>query len=109
MSRIAEAVVDALYQRAAGFCEACGGPMGAGAIHHRHPRGMGGTRIEWIDRLPNLMLVHGDLRTNCHNLTEYSIHANPVRSYRLGHMVRRGQDPAVIPFETVRNLRELVA
>lgn len=106
MSRIPVTVVEDVYERAAGYCEACGGPLGmlGAALHHRLPRSAGG-----LDETANLMLVHGSLRLNCHNLSEYSIHQNPTRSYRLGHMVRRGMRPADIPAMVAADLRLLRA
>lgn len=114
MSRIPPAVVNAVYRRAGGdfttlhgngaYCEACGFPTGthATALHHRLPRSAGG-----LDTPENLMLVHGDLSWNCHNLSEYSIHQNGDRSYALGHLVRRGHDPARHPIVARRDLRTL--
>lgn len=101
---ISNKVITALHDRAGGFCEACLGPLGwlTSAVHHRKLRSQGGGH-----ELANLMLVHGDLAWNCHNLTEYSIHQNPTRSYRLGHMVRSGADPANTPLIPARDLRSL--
>lgn len=116
MSRIPKAVVNEVYRRAGedGYlhgaepdCEACGYPIppGGGALHHRLPRSAGGG-----DTAANLMLVHGGVTGGCHNLTEWSIHQNPTRSYRLGHMLRRGQDPETAPPPVVeRDLRSLRA
>lgn len=70
------------------------------ALHHRLPLSAGGPNVA-----VNLMLVHG----GCHNVAPGSIHQNPARSYRLGHLVRRGGDPAEIPVVAVANLRELRA
>lgn len=112
MSRIPRAVAAEVTYRAGGYCEACGGPLvGAMAFHHRMARGMGGAgnHFPWIDTAANLMLVHGDLGWNCHNLTEYSIHQNPERSLRLGHIVPWGTDPATVPVVVARDLLELRA
>jgi len=93
MSRIPKRVVEAVHDRANGHCEACGWPLhGAAALHHRLPRSGGGK-----DETANLMLLHGGYDVNCHNLSEHSVHQNPARSYRLGHLVRRGTDPATVP------------
>lgn len=118
MSRISMVQAELVIERASNwegclFCEACGGPVGSlkWAFHHRHARGMGGAgnHFPWIDQAVNLMLVHGDLRVNCHNLSEYSIHQNPARSERLGHIVPWGTDPATVPFRAARDLQELRA
>lgn len=112
MSRIAPAVALEVEERADGFCEACGGWLGVGmaegpSFHHRHARGMGGAgnHMEWIDQAINLMLVHN----LCHNIAPGSIHQNPDRSRRLGHIVSLGTDPTPIVVQVVRNLRELRA
>lgn len=116
MSRIPPAVAAEVIARATDdetgwlLCEACGGRVTGGyALHHRHPRGRGGSRLPWIDTPVNLMLVHGDLRVNCHNLTEYSIHSRVTRSRRLGHIVPYGTDPATVPVIVEPRLRELRA
>lgn len=108
MSRITPAVAEEVDERANGYCEACGWPLGeVGEFHHRHARGMGGAgnHMPWIDTAINLMKVHG----RCHNLDRGSIHQNPDRSRRLGHIVSLGVDPATIVIQVVRNLRELRA
>lgn len=114
MSRIPPREVQVVVERAGGYCEACGGPLGhlRTALHHRHARGMGGAgnKLSFIDTAVNLMLVHGDLVLNCHNLTEYSIHQNVDRSKRLFHILPWGTDPHTVPAPVVaRNLRELRA
>lgn len=100
---VAAEVLDRAYAPELGclVCEACGGLIAGGhAFHHRHARGMGGAANDfpWIDTAINLMVVHGDLSRNCHNLTPYSIHQNPARSRRLGHIVPYGTDPATVPW-----------
>lgn len=116
MSRIPTAVAVEVLARAtddeygALLCEACTHPIaGAYAFHHRHPRGRGGSRLPWIDTAVNLMVVHAYFGWNCHNLTEYSIHQNPARSRRLGHIVPYGIDPATVPVVGEPRLRELRA
>lgn len=95
-------------ERANWHCEACGGGLNtanreAYALHHRKSR-------RYHDDSPaNLMVVCGAIWSNCHNLSEGSIHQNPARSRRLGHIIGEHDDPALIPVITVRNLRELRA
>ncbi len=101
-------VVNAVYRRAGigdlhdlgPYCEACGGLIGTRvpALHHRLLRSAGGQHTA-----ENLMLVHSE----CHNVAPGSIHQNPTRSYRLGHLVHRGQDPATVPVIVARDLRDL--
>lgn len=116
MSRISMVEAEKVLDRASDFngwlyCEACGGAIGGYhyVFHHRHAHGMGGgAGRPWMETAANLMLVHGDLRLNCHNLTEYSIHQNPERSERLFHIIR--DDPALFPAPIVaRDLLELRA
>lgn len=111
MSEISAATAEEILDRAHGYCEACAGPLGTlrTAFHHRHPKGRGNAarNFSWLHSAINLMVVHGDLRWNCHNLTEYSIHQNPARSYRLGHLVHYGVHPGTVPVLVARNLREL--
>lgn len=118
MSRIAAGQLSIIVDRASTwdgqmFCEACGGLIGSlhWVLHHRHARGMGGAgnHFPWIDKAVNIMLVHGDVRLNCHNLTEYSIHQNPDRSLRLGHIVPYGTDPATVSVTVARDLRAIRA
>jgi hypothetical protein len=87
-------VRDAVYDRAGFRCEVCGA---AGAytysLHHRRPRGMGGSRAEDTDQPPNLLLICGSGTTGCHGRIE---------SYRenardLGLLLRPWQDPAETP------------
>jgi HNH endonuclease len=84
---ISKATAAEVHERSDGFCEACGGRLGAygGVFHHRKLRSRGGR-----DDAVNLMEVH----PVCHNGHRYSIHGAPDRSERLGHMVASGKDPA---------------
>lgn len=85
-------VVEAIYERAGGYCEAGGLPLsGEVALHHRKLRSQSGEHT-----VANLILVHGD----CHR----AIHANPHRSYELGHMVRRREDPALVEIQHLPGL-----
>lgn len=97
-----ETVLEVVW-RARGFCEACGLPMGSEtpAFHHRKSRKYGDHSAA------NTMWVHAGFRINCHNLHQGSIHQNPVRSHRLGHILYEHEDPRTVPVQTVRNLLEL--
>jgi len=68
--------------RAQNRCEACGGPDPF-HMHHRKLKSQGGKH-----EAANLLFVHWA----CHE----SIHANPTRSYLLGHLVRSWEDPSVV-------------
>lgn len=100
--------VEIVLARADWHCEACGEGLNtsnreAYALHHRKSRRFG-------DHSPaNIMVVCGAFWRNCHNLSEYSIHANPKRSRRLGHMLYERQDPASVPVIVARDLKTLRA
>lgn len=92
-------IKEQVWGRCGGACEFCG--FGISTIrqmhvHHRKMRSQGG---DWS--LPNLMGVH----QACHNTGSFSIHANPARSYKLGHLVRSGDDPAAIPVQLLPSVR----
>jgi hypothetical protein len=109
VSRIPTAVVNEVLERAQGHCEACSWPiLGAYALHHRHPRGRGGSKLPWIDTAVNLMVLHGDFDNNCHNLTSYSVHSRVTRSRRLGHIIPYGTDPATVPVTVEPRLRAVL-
>jgi hypothetical protein len=81
-----QALAEEIHQRSDGHCEACGGWLSSegGVFHHRLLRSQGGR-----DTLANVMEIHAV----CHNGHTGSIHSQPARSYRLGHLVRSGIDP----------------
>lgn len=92
MSKIPAAVIAAVKARANGFCEACGGYLGAdgGVLHHRKRRSQGG-----LHDAVNLIEIHWV----CHNGHTNSIHSHGTRerSLRLGHLVSAYDDPADHP------------
>ncbi|MFC9966298.1 HNH endonuclease [Nocardia ignorata] len=87
-------VIELVRERAGGRCERCAWLLHAGGeIHHRVPRGMGGTRLAWINRPPNL--VH--ICLPCHRWAE------SYRSSALdtGWLVFRRRNPVEIPIHSV--------
>lgn len=77
-------VVATIHERAEGHCEGCGLPLsGKVDLHHRKLRSQGGAHT-----VENLIAVH--------HRGHMAIHANPKRSYELGHMVRGSSDPATV-------------
>lgn len=73
--------------RSAGFCEVCGARAGTN-IHHRAPRGMGGTKrnihtCEW------LLHVCGSGTTGCHGYIE----THRDEAYEKGWLLRRNAGP----------------
>lgn len=74
--------------RSAGFCEVCGHRAGSN-IHHRAPRGMGGTKRnihtpEW------LLHVCGSGTTGCHGYIE----SHRDEAYTNGWLLRASADPS---------------
>lgn len=76
---------DLIRQRADNRCEVCGTRMLTyGQIHHRRPRGMGGTRRKDASSPSNGLYVHPD----CHARIE----SNRKRAAYLGWLVGWGRD-----------------
>lgn len=69
-------------------CEACGFP-GVDHIHHRRPRGIGGSRLPDTNDPGNLLA----LCAVCHA----SIESDRERAYSFGWLVRQGVKPADMP------------
>lgn len=76
-----------------GMCLRCDDKPGS-QIHHRTPRGMGGTSDPAINQPPNLVWICLD----CHQ----QIESYRSRAYNDGWLVRRGADPSVTPLVTLR-------
>ncbi|WP_431976103.1 HNH endonuclease [Micromonospora haikouensis] len=68
-------------------------PRGRVSIHHRRPRGMGGTRRADAHALHNLMLLCGTGVVGCHGWTETERTAARQR----GLLVHQDADPATVP------------
>jgi hypothetical protein len=80
--------------RAGGVCEVCGEkPTRDGSIHHRRPRGMGGTRNPEINSPTNLMYLCGSGTTGCHGWIE----SNRNDARVLGYLLRSGDDALETP------------
>jgi 5-methylcytosine-specific restriction endonuclease McrA len=82
-----------------GFCCIVCGSGGWLHPHHRVPLGRGGTSDPLAHSPVNLLSVC----PLCHDRIHFS---SPTQARQLGHLVRRGVDPAAIPVFTV--LRGLV-
>lgn len=65
------------------------------SVHHRIPRGMGGTRDERINAPANLLTVCGNGTEGCHGAIESLREAARDR----GLILWRSQDPAAVPVE----------
>ena len=87
-----KATVRAVWDRDEGRCARCGrelyGPSrGVGwSVHHRVDRGMGGSRVWWINLPGNLLLLCGSGTTGCHG----KVTNNPAAAEQGGFSVRRG-------------------
>lgn len=82
-----------VFERASYRCERCGRGDGRFAIHHRRPRGMGGSKSPTTNSLSNLLLLCGSGTTGCHGLTE----SRRAEAIDLGYLVPQSQDPATVP------------
>ena len=82
-------------------CQRCGeyvGPFGEYSIHHRRPRGMGGTKRPETDLPGNLVVLCGSGTTGCHGQVE----ADRLRATAAGFLVSQHADPELIPVHTFR-------
>lgn len=94
--KIAQKVLD----RAAGYCEKCGGGLGeAYNLHHRKLKSRGGK-----DEVSNLIAVHN----SCHIQHKDSIHDNPGHSERMGYMCPSWLSPADYPLVRPDGLQVLL-
>jgi 5-methylcytosine-specific restriction protein A len=79
------AVHEQVVARENGMCAVCGLSLdGQGQIHHRQPRGMGGSKKR-RDTLANMVHVHA----SCHSMIE----SNRAAAYEYGWLVQRGANP----------------
>lgn len=88
----AQATRNSVVTRAAARCERCGSGSPTN-IHHRKPRGMGGTRDPEINSPANLMLLCGSGTTGCHGWIE----SHRQEAMLEGWIVPRTANPADAP------------
>jgi hypothetical protein len=67
--------VQAIWDRDKGRCAWCGTPITGErgvnwSVHHREPRGMGGTTSGYVGRPSNGVLLHGTGTDGCHGYIE---------------------------------------
>lgn len=72
---VSAATFEKVWQRDAGQCVRCGlslvGARGLSwSVHHRRPRGSGGSKLKWVDLPGNLILLCGSGTTGCHGWVE---------------------------------------
>lgn len=94
-----------VVSRADGCCELCGvpvafidddgqvTPLAAYSIHHRQPRGMGGTSDPAANSATNLLLLCGTGTTGCHGMVE----SQRALAVAHGWLVPKPLDPSSKP------------
>lgn len=87
MTGFLKPVRDMIVRRSQGVCERCGAAP-AVQIHHRRPRGMGGSSAADTNVASNGLAVC----VACHR----EIEANRADSLKYGWLIRQGQNPAEI-------------
>lgn len=63
------------------------------SMHHRRPRGMGGSKNPALNQASNILLLCGSGTTGCHGWVE----SNREEAYDLGLLVRMWQVPIETP------------
>lgn len=85
-----DATVELVKRRDGGRCAKCGHVVTHGqrgidwSLHHRRPRGSGGTVLDWVNLPANLLILCGSGVTGCHGWVE--THREKARD--LGYLVR---------------------
>jgi 5-methylcytosine-specific restriction protein A len=83
-------VRDKIKNRAHGSCEVCGFTIGYSAqIHHRKPRGMGGSRSKQSGSISNGLFIH----PKCHA----QIESDRNKAMSMGFLIYQGDDPCNVP------------
>lgn len=85
-----------VMNRCAARCEVCGRRTDGHTpfnIHHRKPRGMGGTTNERTNLPSNLLFVCGTGTTGCHGWIE----SHREEAHRRGLILRQSEDPRTAP------------
>lgn len=93
MSGITARTRETVLERDQHSCVSCGINISAAAIgysvHHRIPRGMGGTRNPEVNMPANLLVLCGSGTTGCHGWVE----SHRVLAREWGYLVHRHQAP----------------
>lgn len=85
-------VWEAVRARFWGLCARCG-ESGPGNVHHRQPRGMGGTSRPGTNSPANLLWLCGSGTTGCHGYVE----SYRTEAAEQGWLVKHPRDPADVP------------
>lgn len=91
MSGFSTRVREAILSRDGHRCVRCG--MQSTQIHHRRPRGMGGTTQQSTDEPANGVVLCGSGTTGCHGWVE----SHRSQAVSDGLIVSQGQEPATVP------------
>ena len=83
-----------VLDRAQMSCELCYGGLSSSSVHHRRPRGMGGSKDPAINEPSNLLVICGSGTTGCHGYVE----SHRAEAYQNGWLVRTGYVPDTVPF-----------
>ena len=88
--KFTDAVRSQIKERSKDRCEICGSIALYHQIHHRRPRGMGGSKDPACGTAANGIRVHPHCRAK--------IESNREQALQKGWLVKQGQDPAETPF-----------
>ena len=100
MSAPSPQVRQTVYARSQGRCERCGASAYGGALHHRRPRGMGGSRRPETNRPANLVLLCGEFSPGALSGCHETVESRRDMARACGWLVRQTQDPACVPVLT---------
>ena len=101
MTGFSKATVALIVERDRGACVRCGRTVDLSArgigwsIHHRRPRGMGGSRNPVVSAPANGLLLCGSGTTGCHGAVE----ADRDAGRQQGFLVPQWRDPVDVPVQ----------
>jgi len=99
------ASVELVKARSGGRCERCGtrdSPYWS--LHHRKPRGMGGSKDPAINSPANLLYLCGSGTTGCHGWVE----SNRTLAREAGLLLYRNDEPVQIPVQLFAGTHRLL-
>lgn len=98
MRQLDKKTVETVLERDGHACVVCGYPVSgergiSWSIHHRRPRGMGGSKRPDTNSPVNLVTVDGSGTTGCHGWLE----SHRAGAFCNGFLLMQHSDPAAIP------------